>query len=135
MLSLEEKPTKPKSRYAVPGLYVFDNTAPERARNLKPSARGELEIADLIHSYLADDALDAKPLGRRVAWLDTGTSDSLLEAANYIATVQHQGGYRVACLEEIALERGFIDRDQFAIQAEAQPSPENAAYLRSVLAR
>ncbi len=131
VLSIEEKPQRPRSRFAVPGLYVFDGSAPTRAKRLSPSARGELEIADLILSYHADDQLTAHPLGRGVAWLDTGTPDSLLEAANYIATLQHHGSVQVACLEEIAFERGFIDREALLAHADAQPSRGRGDYLRS----
>lgn len=131
VLSIEEKPSAPKSRYAVPGLYVFDASAPDRAKTQKPSARGELEIADLILSYLPEGQLHAVALGRGMAWLDTGTPDSLLEAANYIGTLQTHGSTQVACLEEIAYQRGFIDRDALLALADAEPSSQRADYLRS----
>lgn len=131
VLSLEEKPLKPKSRFAVPGLYIFDRTAPARAKALAPSPRGEIEIIDLIKSYLADTALVATSLGRGVSWLDTGTPESLLEASNYIATLQTHSSVQVACLEEIAYARCFINHDAFVALADAQPCKERAAYLRS----
>ncbi len=135
VLSIEEKPEHPKSPYAVPGLYIFDPSAPARARGLQPSGRGELEIADLICSYLEEGKLTARMLGRGVAWLDTGTPDSLLEAANYIATVQKQGAYQVARLEEIAYQRGFIGRAQLLEQAAGQPNREVGRYLENIPAR
>ena len=129
VLSIEEKPDSPKSPYAIPGLYIFDNSAPARAKSLSPSKRGELEIADLIASYFTDDSLRAKTLSRGVTWLDTGTPDSLLEAANYIGTVQKQNAFQVSCIEEIAYERGFIDAIALTALAEAHPNREYANYL------
>ena len=108
VISLEEKPKKPKSQHAVPGLYVYDNQVVEFCRRLRPSARGELEITDLNLIYLRQNSLHVRLLGRGMAWLDTGTQTSLLEAANYIATIEHRQGLKVACLEEVALRAGFI---------------------------
>ena len=135
VLSIEEKPTEPKSPYAVPGLYIFDESAPSRARGLQPSLRGELEIADLILSYHDEGALSAVPLSRGVTWLDTGTPDSLLDAANYIGAVQKQNAFQVACLEEIAYERGFVDRAALADLAAAQPNPLFHDYLAGLADR
>jgi len=112
VLSLEEKPEHPKSNYAVPGLYFYDKTVCERARNLKPSARGEYEITDLNKLYLEEGTLQVKLFGRGFAWLDTGNCDSLLEAGNFIATIQNRQGFYVACIEEIAWRNGWISTDE-----------------------
>jgi glucose-1-phosphate thymidylyltransferase len=111
-LSLEEKPEAPKSNYAVTGLYFYDNRVVEYARNLKPSERGELEITDLNRIYMDNGDLFVEQMGRGYAWLDTGTHDSLLEAGEFVRTLQHRQGVQVACLEEIAFEQGFISADQ-----------------------
>src|SRR5260221_8378362 len=108
-ISLEEKPKSPRSSYAVPGLYFYDETVVERARSLRPSARGELEITDLNQLYLRDGKLHVERLGRGTAWLDTGTPDALLQAANFIQALQQRQGLKIACLEEIAWENGWID--------------------------
>lgn len=112
VLSLEEKPENPKSNYAVPGLYFYDSTICERAANLQPSARGEYEITDLNKLYLKEGTLQVKLFGRGFAWLDTGNCDSLLEAGNFIATIQNRQGFYVACIEEIAWRNGWITTDQ-----------------------
>ena len=132
VLSIEEKPKHPKSRYAVPGLYVYDNQVVDICKALKPSPRGELEITDLNLAYLAKDELKIQLLGRGIAWLDTGTPSSLLEASGYIATLEQQQGLKVACLEEIALGQGYIDADQFQTLIDNTPNPDYADYLRSV---
>ena len=111
-VSLEEKPANPKSNHAVTGLYFYDNRVVEFARNLKPSPRGELEITDLNRIYMEADDLYVEQMGRGYAWLDTGTHDSLLEASEFVRTLQHRQGVQVACLEEIAFEMGFISADQ-----------------------
>ncbi|MFH8654677.1 glucose-1-phosphate thymidylyltransferase RfbA [Sphingomonas paucimobilis] len=111
-ISLEEKPSQPKSDHAVTGLYFYDNRVVDMARNLKPSARGELEITDLNRLYMEAGDLYVEPMGRGYAWLDTGTHDSLLEASEFVRTLQHRQGIQIACLEEIAFEMGFINADQ-----------------------
>ena len=133
VLSIEEKPKQPKSNYAVPGLYVYDNQVVETARNLQPSARGELEITDLNVEYLKRGELKVELLGRGIAWLDTGTPQSMLEASNYIATVEHQQNYKVACIEEIAFNQGFIDQAQFGTVIENTKSPDYREYLEMVM--
>ena len=133
-ISLEEKPSKPKSPFAVPGLYVYDRQIVDICRNMKPSARGELEITDVNIEYLRRGQLNVKVLGRGMAWLDTGTQTSLLEAANYIAAIQNRQGLMIACLEEIAFNQGWIDRAQLAALVEALPKNEYGEYLQAVCA-
>lgn len=132
VLSLEEKPTKPKSNYAVTGLYFYGNDVVEKAKSLKPSARGELEITDLNRLYLEEDRLSLKMLGRGMAWLDTGTHDSLLEASNYIATIENRQGLKVACLEEIAFRMGFIDQEQLIRLAQPLLKNHYGQYLLKI---
>lgn len=134
-VSLEEKPLNPKSNFAVPGLYFYPGDVCERAAALNPSPRGELEITDLNRTYLDSGNLRVCKLGRGTAWLDTGTHDSLLEAAEFVRTIQHRQGLRIACLEEIGLEMGFLTEDEFAKSAERLGKSTYGAYLRSVLAR
>jgi glucose-1-phosphate thymidylyltransferase len=131
-ISLEEKPKRPKSQFAVPGLYVYDDQVVEICKTLQPSARGELEITDLNQVYLDRDQLFVRLLGRGMAWLDTGTQTSLLEAGNYIATIEHRQGLKVACLEEVALRMGFIDRRQLNKIIDRLPKAEYRDYLRLV---
>jgi glucose-1-phosphate thymidylyltransferase len=133
-ISLEEKPKNPKSQYAVPGLYVYDNQVVEFCRSLRPSARGELEITDLNLIYLRQNSLHVRLLGRGMAWLDTGTQTSLLEAANYIATIEHRQGLKVACLEEVALRMGFVDESQIGHLMGGLPKGEYRSYLELVCA-
>ncbi|MEQ1593123.1 MAG: glucose-1-phosphate thymidylyltransferase RfbA [Thiobacillaceae bacterium] len=132
-ISLEEKPAQPKSRYAVTGLYFYDNRVIEVARSLKPSPRGELEITDVNRQYLEWGELDVKVMGRGHAWLDTGTHDSLIEAALYIQTIEKRQGLKIACPEEIAYRQGFIDAAQ--LEMLAQPLLKNGygQYLMNVL--
>ena len=131
-VSLEEKPAHPKSHYAVPGLYVYDRQVVQICRDLKPSPRGELEITDVNIEYLRRGQLHVKVLGRGMAWLDTGTQASLLEASNYIAAIQNRQGLMVACLEEVAFHQGWIDRAQLAALVEALPKNEYREYLQMV---
>src|SRR6266436_3253765 len=131
-ISLEEKPKQPKSHFAVPGLYVYDDKVVELCRTLRPSARGELEITDLNLLYLERDELHVKLLSRGVAWLDTGTTKTLLEASNYIATIEHRQGLKIACLEEVALRMGFITQADLAKIIDRLPKNEYRHYLRMV---
>jgi glucose-1-phosphate thymidylyltransferase len=133
VLSIEEKPKKPRSSFAVPGLYVYDDSVVDRVRKQKPSARGELEITDLNNAYLRDGELSVELLGRGIAWLDTGTPASLLEAGNYIATIEHQQNLKVACIEEIAFNRGFITETEFSDVIASTRSPDYRRYLEGVL--
>jgi len=133
IVSLEEKPKQPKSRNAVTGLYFYDEYVVDFARSLTPSARGELEITDLNRVYLRDGNLRAEMMGRGMAWLDTGTHDSLLEAALFIQTIEKRQGLKVACPEEIAYRQGFIDAARVEQLATAMGKSSYAAYLRTVL--
>lgn len=132
VLSLEEKPAIPKSNYAVTGLYFYSNDVIQKAKGLKPSARGELEITDLNKLYLQEERLKVQLLGRGMAWLDTGTHDSLLEASNFIATIENRQGLKVACLEEIAFNNGFINKDQLLKLAEPLKKNYYGQYLLKI---
>lgn len=129
VISLEEKPSEPKSNYAVTGLYFYGNDVVEKAKGLKPSKRGELEITDLNRLYLEEKRLSLKLMGRGMAWLDTGTHDSLLEASNFIATIENRQGLQVACLEEIAYRNGYITREQLLKLAEPLKKNNYGKYM------
>jgi glucose-1-phosphate thymidylyltransferase len=129
VLSLEEKPTEPKSNYAVTGLYFYSNDVVKKSKVLKPSKRGELEITDLNRIYLEEGRLNLKIMGRGMAWLDTGTHDSLLEASNYISTIENRQGLKVACLEEIAFRNGYISKEQLLKLAEPLKKNYYGQYL------
>jgi glucose-1-phosphate thymidylyltransferase len=132
VVSIEEKPVKPRSNYAVTGLYFYDNTVVSRARSLKPSARGELEITDLNRLYLDEGLLDVKLLGRGMAWLDTGTFDSLLQASNFIATLEQRQGLSASCIEEIAYKSGYISREKLIEIARPLAKSQYGQYLLKV---
>ena len=132
VISIEEKPKIPKSNYAVPGLYFYDNEVVGIVKNLKPSARGELEITDINLSYLKKGNLKVKLLGRGYAWLDTGTPDSLLDASNYIATMERRQGLKIGCIEEVAFRMGYIDKKQFEGIIERLPVNDYRNYLEMI---
>lgn len=131
-LSIEEKPEHPKSNYAVPGLYFYDNDVVEIARNVKPSARGEIEITSINNEYLRRGTLMVETLGRGFAWLDTGNHDALLDAADFVAAVQKRQGMHISCIEEIAFRRGFIDKQQLLKLAEPLMKTNYGKYLVEV---
>ena len=131
-LSIEEKPEHPKSNYAVPGLYFYDNDVVKIAANVKPSARGEIEITSINNEYLSRGTLQVETMGRGFAWLDTGNHDSLLDAANFVATFQKRQGLYVSCIEEIAFKRGFINKEQLLKLAEPLMKTEYGKYLVDV---
>lgn len=135
VLSIEEKPQNPKSNYAVPGLYFYDNEVVEIARNLKPSARGEYEITDVNRAYLAKGKLKVSILDRGTAWLDTGTFDSLMQAANFVQVVENRQGIKIACIEEIAYLKGFINKEQLIAIAQPLLKSGYGQYLLEVAER
>ncbi len=132
-VSLEEKPTMPKSDFAIPGLYFYDRSVVERAAGLKPSARGELEITDLNRTYLADGQLQVELMGRGTAWLDTGTHESLHEAAEFVRVIEKRQGLMIACLEEIALKRGWINAETLGAQIRLMGKSSYADYLKKLI--
>ena len=132
-LSIEEKPARPRSKYAVPGLYFYDGTVVERARSVKPSARGELEITDLNRLYLDSGELKVEALGRGVAWLDAGTHESLLQASNFVQTIEERQGLMICSPEEIAFHRGYISPDQLTELANGLGDTSYANYLLALL--
>lgn len=129
VLSLEEKPKVPKSKYAIPGLYIFDHTVVEKAKKVTPGSRGETEIVEILKMYMNDNQLHAEVISRGVAWLDTGTPKSFLEASSYIGAIEERQGLKVACLEEIALRMNFINRDQFEQSIKLIPNCNYRNYL------
>lgn len=133
VIGLEEKPTQPKSNYAVTGLYFYDNTVIEKAKSLKPSARGELEITDLNKLYLEEGRLKTELLGRGMAWLDTGTHESLIQASNFIASIEQRQGLKVSCIEEIAFRKGYISDHELALLAEPLKKNQYGQYLLKIL--
>ncbi len=132
-VSIEEKPEHPKSNYAVPGLYFYDNSVVEYARNLKPSPRGELEITDINRIYLEKGQLEVGVMSRGTAWLDTGTFDSLHEAAEFVKVLSKRQGFKISCIEEIAYKKGFIDKNQLLKAAEKYGKSGYGSYLRTLV--
>ncbi|MEE4196719.1 MAG: glucose-1-phosphate thymidylyltransferase RfbA [Bacteroidales bacterium] len=132
VLSIEEKPEKPKSNFAVTGLYFYSNDVIEKAQSLKPSKRGELEITDLNRLYLKENRLNVELLGRGFAWLDTGTHESLLQASNYIATIEQRQGLKIACVEEIAYKKGFINKNQLIKLGDELNNNQYGEYLLKI---
>jgi len=133
VISIEEKPTKPKSHFAIPGLYIFDKSAIAISKKLKPSKRGELEITDVIRAYLNSEELQVEKIGRGVAWLDTGTPEALLAASNFFGVIEDRQGLKVACIEEIAYLRGFITKNQFEKLIDEIPKSLYREYLEKIL--
>ena len=132
-ISIEEKPLHPKSNYAVPGLYIYDNQVIEISKNLKPSARGELEITDVNRTYLERGQLYVEKIGRGIAWLDTGTPEALLQASNFFGVIEDRQGLKVACIEEIAFNKGFISKEQFEKLVHSIPKSLYRDYLEKIL--
>jgi len=132
-ISIEEKPVKPKSNYAVPGLYFYDNEVVRLAKSLKPSPRGELEITDINNAYLKKGKLQVGLMGRGTAWLDTGTFDSLIQAANFIQVIEQRQGLKIGCIEEIAYRKKFIDRQQLLMLAQPLEKSGYGVYLKNLV--
>ncbi len=132
-ISIEEKPKKPKSNYAVPGIYIFDNSCIKRAKGQKPSARGELEITDLIETYLKEGKLNVAKIGRGIAWLDSGTPDSLLDASNFIASIEQRQGLKIGCIEEAAYKMGFITKKGLEKVILNMPNSYYRNYLEQII--
>jgi len=134
VIGIEEKPKRPKSNYAVPGLYIYDNNVVDIARNLKPSPRGELEITDVNLEYLRRGMLKVELLGRGFAWLDTGTQEALQQAASYVQAIQERQGLKISCIEEIAYNLGYIDKEELATLAAETMKNEYGRYLMRLIA-
>lgn len=132
VLSLEEKPARPKSKFAIPGIYFYNRHAPEFARALKPSPRGELEITDLNRRYLEENSLRVETFGRGTAWLDTGTPDNLLAASQFVQVIEKRQGLKIGCIEEIAWRKGFISKEAFTTLGDTYGKSEYGAYLRKL---
>jgi glucose-1-phosphate thymidylyltransferase len=132
-ISIEEKPAVPKSHFAVPGLYLFDNSVTDISKNLKPSARGELEITDVNKKYMEMGKLGVEKIGRGVAWLDTGTPEALLAASNFFGVIEDRQGLKVACIEEVAYYKGFIDKKQFSVLINSIPKSLYRDYLEKII--
>jgi glucose-1-phosphate thymidylyltransferase len=132
-ISIEEKPKQPKSNFAVPGLYVYDNKVVEISKNIKPSPRGELEITDVNNTYMRSQKLQVEKIGRGVAWLDTGTPEALLQAANFFGVIEDRQGLKVACIEEIAYLMKFIDHEQFEKVIDGIPRSAYRTYLERII--
>ena len=132
-ISLEEKPKNPKSNFAIPGLYFYDNTVVEKAKKVKPSARGEIEITSINEMYLSEGKLNVKNLGRGTAWLDTGTHESLLDAANYVEAIQKRQGLYIACIEEIAYQKGWITKENLENLSRLLIKTDYGKYLKSLV--
>lgn len=133
--NIEEKPKKPKSNLAIPGLYFYDNSVIQKAKKLKPSSRGELEITDINKLYIKDEALDVSILGRGFAWLDTGTPESLLEASNFVGMIEKRQGKKIACLEEIALQKSWITKKKLLKKIKSIPESSYKQYLKKIVAK
>jgi glucose-1-phosphate thymidylyltransferase len=133
VLSIEEKPSQPRSNYAVTGLYFYDSTVVEKAKMVRPSPRGELEITDLNNLYLEKEMLSVKLLGRGMAWLDTGTHQSLLSASNFVESIEERQGLKIACLEEISLRKGYITKQQFIEVSQSLLGTDYGKYLTKIL--
>ena len=133
VISIQEKPKSPSSNFAVTGLYFLDGSAPERVESITPSERGELENTDLLESYLSDDLLDIELMGRGFSWLDTGTQDSLIEASEFVRTIQKRQGLSIGCPEEISLSQGWISKEKFEQSIKNVPNSDYGRYLRSLL--
>ena len=132
-ISLEEKPKNPKSNYAIPGLYFYDNTVIEKAKIIKPSSRNELEITAINEEYLKKGKLNVKSLGRGTVWLDTGTHEALLQAANYMEAIQKRQGFYIACIEEIAYQKGWIKKEQLLHTINELKNCDYKVYLKNLL--
>lgn len=132
VIFIEEKPENPKSHYAVPGLYFYDNKVVKIAKNLEPSARGEIEITDINNEYLKKGELRVKLFGRGMAWLDTGTHEGLLEASNFVETIQKRQGFYISCIEEIAYRNGYISKDELLKLAEPLKKTNYGKYLEEI---